>query len=238
MNTPFSISYAPTHYDCDCHERMRPSAVLLKMQECAGYQLDSLGLPYDRLYEEGFVFVIVSVGMKFYELPRMEQAVTFETWPMAVKGARFHRNYRVLDGDRLLCEAASQWVLIDPHSRKILRPAAFPHPLPLVEQAVQVDLGARLCMPEDLQPLPDKLVRYSDVDANGHLNNVKYADIVMDYGPFDPFRQQAAELYLSMTGEAYPGQIIRLSGKREEETVFVRGEHDRGHCFDGILKIK
>ena len=41
-----------------------------------------------------------------------------------------------------------------------------------------------------------------------------------------------------MTGEAYPGQTIRLSGKREEETVFVRGEHDRGRCFDGILKIK
>lgn len=238
MNTPFSVPYTPTHYDCDGHKRMRPSALLLKMQECAGWQLDSLGLPYDRLYEEGFVFVIVSIGAKFYHMPEMEQPVTFETWPIGVKGARFHRNYRVLAGEQLLCEAASHWVLIDPHSRKILRPSAFPHSLPLVDRPVDVDGGGHITMPEDLQPLESKRVRYSDVDANGHLNNVKYADIVMDYGPFDPFQSRTAELYLSMTGEAYPGEVIRLAGKREEHTVYVRGEHDRGRCFDGILHIK
>lgn len=238
MNTPFSIRYTPTHYDCDCHEQMRPSAILLKMQECAGWQLDSLNLPYDRLYEEGFIFVIVSIGVKFYEIPKMEIPLTFETWPKAVKGARFCRNYRVLAGEKVLCEAASQWVLIDPHSRRILRPSAFPHALPLVDRTVDVDGGGRVILPADMQPLEDKRVRYSDVDANGHLNNVKYADIMMDYGPFDPFRQKVAELYLSMTGEAYPGEVIRLTGKREEAAVYVRGEHDRGRCFDGILKIK
>ena len=51
-NKPFQMEYIPTHYDCDWRRTMRPSSILLKLQECAGEQLESLGLAYEKLYRE------------------------------------------------------------------------------------------------------------------------------------------------------------------------------------------
>lgn len=232
------MEYIPTHYDCDMNRRMSPAAILKKMQECAGYQLDALGLPYEKLYDEGFVFLVISIGMKFHRRPVMDRAVMFETWPHTVHGARFIRNYRITDVDGLLCEAASNWVLMDPHTKKILRPGAFSYSLPLCDTKVATDTGGKLQLPADMEPLESKTVRYSDVDANGHLNNAKYPDIIMDYAPIDAMKAEPDELYLSMVGEAYPGETIALCGKKEEKTVYIRGEHARGRCFDGILIVK
>ena len=67
------------------------------------------------------------------------------------------------------------------------------------------------------------IVRYSDLDVNRHLNNVRIAALASD--ALDPGANEFVNtLQINYTAETPPGAVLSLSAAREGAAFAVRGE--------------
>ncbi|MCL2493884.1 MAG: thioesterase, partial [Clostridiales bacterium] len=61
------------------------------------------------------------------------------------------------------------------------------------------------------KPVFEKLIGYSDVDYNSHLNNARYIDYIMDCIPFSEHkRREVRALEINYLNELVPGDTIEL----------------------------
>jgi acyl-CoA thioester hydrolase len=111
----------------------------------------------------------------------IDRPLIIELWVDAVGGSRFSIGYELYDGDNLAARARTGVVPFD-LARNALRRLT----------AEERDLLSRALAPaEPLRPLPrvgrlgsdhryPLIVRWSDLDSYGHVNNVKYYDYIQE----------------------------------------------------------
>ena len=83
--------------ECDCRRRARVGTLLSKAAAMAGYDYDARGLPYEKLYEKGEVFLLSRIALRIHRSPMAGEVVTTTTWEAGVKGAHMCRHYETRD---------------------------------------------------------------------------------------------------------------------------------------------
>lgn len=234
-----------TSFDADRERRIKWSSVLKFQQEAGELHLREGGLPYEQLYDDGMIFVTLRSVVRFYERPVMDEALTLTTWHRENRGVQFFRSYQFHTPDgRLAMEGTSSFALLDPHTRKLLRPRVFmeygirTQP----ERVPGVGDPKKLKLPEDqLTIAGERIIRYSDIDYNGHLNNTVYADILADYLPRELNALQTDCFTICFEGEALEGDRLCILTAQEEldgkPTVWMRGEGEKGTCFEAQVQF-
>ena len=119
------------------------------------------------------------------------------------------------------------WVTLDPETHRIVRPSAFPE----AEQYLHTSRG------ELFAPLPklscDNVrlhhvheVRYSDLDVNNHVNNVRAVELISD--ALDLYKQPGfvSELQVNYTAETACGESLSLLTGTADSARYIRGEAD------------
>ena len=111
--------------DCDRYQRARVSTLLSIAAAVAGADYDARGLTYDKLYEMREVFLLSRVALRIHRDPRALQTVDVTTWEDGVKGAHMQRVYEIADSEGVMVSIRSDWILVDPVTRRIMRPGTF-----------------------------------------------------------------------------------------------------------------
>ncbi len=63
----------------------------------------------------------------------------------------------------------------------------------------------------DLEVAYRRVIGYSDIDVNGHLNNCKYIDFIMDCFPREVHRERrVASIEINFVHEALPGHTVAI----------------------------
>lgn len=166
----------------DREERLLLSGLFNLLQEAAIRHANQYDTGNRLLTDRGESWVLnrIAVGIQAY--PTYEETVRVETWSRGITGFRGYREYRVYRGDTLLASASSLWIYVNLRTKSPLRVpeaviATFPQ---LPGDAFEPELD-RLQMPapagEGLRNTAVTL-RYGDVDANLHVNNVAYVDFI------------------------------------------------------------
>ena len=133
-------------------------------------------------------------------------------WCAGIKGATWLRAFELKIGEEAIGQALSAWVILDRETRRILRPTQMPAARSYLELApgnCPAVPGKLLCTA--LAPHHVHTVRYSDLDINGHMNNVKIVDVVCDGLELD--RQDGlfvSEIQVNYTSECMPGSRLRF----------------------------
>ena len=128
-------------------------------------------------------------------------------------------------------EAVSTWVLADLTTHKLKRLSEI--------SEFHVTTGGDLCksimlhrnrMPEQMTPVEQRPLRYSDCDVNGHVNNVRYADYACDAMHMETEGEGkfVSSFHISYLKECLPGETISLSVGRQEDAWCVRGSGGEG----------
>ena len=167
--------------DCDRNQRARVASLLSKMATFAGYDYDARGLTHDILYANREIFLISRIAMRIHLCPRASDVLTVTTWENGVRGAHMQRVFEMVDQEGRLCVSArSDWILVDPITRKILRPSSFTaKPLTTCDKEIDCPEPKKIVLPhEGLEDLGTRRVVWSDLDGNGHLYSGNYGDIV------------------------------------------------------------
>ena len=238
------VKQKAAYYDGDYRNCLKISAAMKYMQQTSSEHLQALGLPYKKLYAEDMVFLLSKTCIKVHRMPEVGQEINIGTAPTGARGARFVREFVIEDmqGERLL-SALTLWVLVNPHTRKILRPAGFPYMLPFQPPLV-TDVVDDMRMPKPIEDentrFTDIPIGYSHIDCNGHVNNSKYADFVCDALPYEQLMQQGIDtLVISYQNEAKWGDVVRMHTTfLSPFEYYIGASHNDAACFEAYVRMQ
>ena len=219
---------------CDFTQKLKPSAMLCLTSDLAGEDYGDRGLPHDKLQNEGFVFLVSRVRFSIKRNVRAEERIKLVTYERKIAGPFCIRDYILEDaeGERII-EGRSAWILCDPNTRRILRPASFPYEIQNHED-IELSVGEpdKLRPVENMERLGERRVVYSDLDGNGHVNNSVYGDMACDVLPMELFEGELKEFAINFVKEAKIGDIITLYGGRDGDSHVVIGYVGEAVCFE------
>ena len=224
-------------WDCDRDQRVRVAALLSRLGAFAGYDYDARGLTHEVLWAAREVFLLSRVSLKIHNCSHAGDVLDITTWEAGAKAAHMKRNYEMKDREgRVRVSARTDWILVDPITRKILRPTAFTaKPLLASDRLLDCPETRKIIPPkENREDLGTRVVRWSDLDGNGHLFSGNYGDIVWDALPEDLQVQIPREFHINYSREAVLGDQLRLEGCRNETGYFLEGLGPHGSCFTAL----
>ena len=224
-----------TFSSCDARARARVGTVLALAASAAGQDYDARGLDYPHLRELGQVFLLSRITLHFLRRPTAGERLTITTWEDGAKAAHTRRSYRFCDGKGEPCIwGRSEWILVDPESRKILRPSSFTART-FTRCPVEVDCPEcrKIQLPaEGLEELGSHTVRYSELDGNGHFHSGHYGNLIWDSLPRDLQDREPRVFSLNYSREALLDEDIRLVGFREgADRYLMEGLVQGERCF-------
>jgi acyl-ACP thioesterase len=240
MQGKYAMNTRISSYDVGPMRRLKPSSILMLIQETAGRHLECDGLSYEFMRDKGIVFLLVKEAIKVVDLPRCSDEITIETWFERTSGVQFLRGMSFCDAKgKTLLEALTYWIIANPDTHKILRPSSFPFDMPSVESKGIDVCAQRITMPENTQNVGVRTVRYSDIDCNNHMNNAVYADLICDYFPGGLGQRELRSFQVNFEGEAVLGEEINIrTGVDETGTAVFEGTIGGRKCFEAIAAVK
>lgn len=205
----------------------KPSGILVRMQEIAEDHAIALGCGRkDMVDKTGMVWMLTRLHLEMKKYPRIAQDIVVKTWHGPVARLVFPRyfSFSCPDGDEL-GYASSDWVLFDYRERKLMRPSALQVPYEADESlAPAAPPPMRIRLPESMQTIEVRRVRYSDTDMNVHMNNAKYADWICDLFATEKLKaQRLSELDITYSAEAAIDQEIELKTAIEGARFYILG---------------
>jgi acyl-ACP thioesterase len=189
-----------------------PTSFADYFQEAASNNARDLGFPGERLWAEGVAWVLTRLSITVDRYPAAGETITVRTWPSTHDRNVAMRCYEIFDtADNLLASGTSAWAVMDVATRKIA-------PIPdFVGEEYPKDQPA--CQPFATRAVPKLreaahtapvLTRKADLDMNGHVNNARYSDWVMEAVP-DDFLATHEPSLVDITFRAECGAGTRLT---------------------------
>ncbi len=226
-------------HDTDLNRRMRPSQMLMYLQECANLQLENAGISLDRLRDEhGLAFLLSRISLSIHEPLYTGDEIAVQTWVGAGHGISYERGFCIVKQGRVVVEATSLWGLMDLHTGRLVRADAAPYhlepePLPVI------DLPARMppAKAEEMECIGTRRIVYSDVDYNGHMNNTHYPDLFCDFTP-DICSHRVTGVMISFLHEATYGHTLTLLRRPIEGGYRFRMQDGDTTCTDACIFLK
>lgn len=214
MQTIFYRNLAIPCYDTDRSLKIKPTAFLNYAQDMAGDHAELLDFGVEPLLERNLVWVITRMKVEFLKMPQWRDNVKIRTWHRGYVGAFFVREFLMhSESDELLARATTSWVLFNIQDRKMERPDDIGSNTDSVNDESYMEPCSRLRLPRnlELQKVGSHVVSYSDIDKNGHANNVKYTEWAMDTLDQEFLNSTAVKtLEIDFINEAHPGDEVTL----------------------------
>jgi len=162
------------------HKRLGLVGLLNILQDAAWIHAGHLGHGYEEMISHGTIWVLTRQKLVMTDWPVWRDVVTIRTWVRPIAGAIAIRDYEIIVGDRKLGECTACWLTLDFKTRR-------PQKLNLGENQMEsrkdgvLRLQPEKIVPQTgLEPAATIQVRNSDLDLNGHVNNTRYAQWILD----------------------------------------------------------
>ncbi len=205
FSAPFTVNF----HDTDCYARMRPSAVLMYMQEAANLHLNAYGPTMDELRQSGRAFLLSRVRVSIKRALPAYTPIEAQTWiSNDDHGFSFNRYHRIMAGGEVAAEAMSVWALVNLETRRPIRADQFTYNF-TGEAPLEFFLPRRIRFPEAPEEIAHRPVVYSDCDYNQHINNTHYPDLLCDYLPAGETRR-VEDVVINFLGEAPLGEVLTV----------------------------
>ncbi len=213
----FTTSFQVPSWDCGHLGRMFPVAMLRYFQEAAVRHSDAEDGVFDRVLDHGLFWAMTGIKMTLGTLPMRGEKVSATTWHAGGDRLRFYRAYTARGEDgRLLADGVSSWVLVNGDTRRVVRASALPVALPESElgPAHEALIPKHLAKMEGLDAGIPWLAGFRDLDTNGHVNNVRYAEWILETLPDQVLlNRHLASLELEFKSELRLGDQARSVGR-------------------------
>ena len=226
--------------DTDCEQHVKLSVWLAWLAGLAGDDYEERGLGRDELIRRGQVFLVNRFSLKVHRTPKMYETLSATTWEHGTEAIYFNRHYQFedLDGERV-ADARSTWLLCDPEKHRILRPRALVEGVRDIHCDADCPPVTQIDPPEQLQPLGERRIVYTDLDANRHVYCANYGNIIADYLPEEIVSKPFSTLEITYAKEALLGETLHILGADTPEGYVLIGRHPDGNtCFISRIGIE
>lgn len=227
MNKIYSQEFPLRTSDFDCRGQIKPSAVLDLFQEVAGTHANELGVGFDDLLKKELLWVLVKVKFKIENDIKEHQKVTVKTWPLPAGRVTLQREYLIEDQNgNTLVKGTSEWVTVHSEKRRILPPNNV---YPLEEYCEDRMFEEKLVKVSDFTESKASLEvnpQFCDLDRNGHVNNIRYADYVLN--ALKPSEQKIRQFQIDFHREIMSGMSVSVFLSEDENGLLAKGLNESG----------
>ncbi|MBN2697705.1 MAG: hypothetical protein JXR52_02680 [Bacteroidales bacterium] len=228
MITPYKKSFVISSYDLNPGGQARLTALAGFFQECAYKHATELGLGYHHLQENQTFWVLSRLRIHIDRYPLWDEVIEAETWPNGMERIFAMREFRIRDHRReVIGFASSAWLVVDLKTRHAMLVKDFKQLQTEPKESVFGEPLKKIRLPGTLSGPERRVVRQSDLDIVGHVNNVKYIEWSLDrlFSTLEtePFIQELEINYLNesllseeieIKSDGTPGKEFFVSGTR------------------------
>lgn len=208
-------------YEVDVHYRIQFPVLCNLLQECAWKHARNLRFGYFDLKEQGKLWVLSRIVIELEKLPEWDQRISIDTWPKDVERFFALRDFLVRDGGGAhIASATSFWLLLDARTKRPLKLDQF-----VRETPIERDIHAlkehykKINILEDGNSTYSRVVRFSDLDQNNHVNYVQYIRWCLDtYTPEFHSTHSLRRFEINFRAEALLGNTVVVGTTVPEET--------------------
>lgn len=210
----YTYETAVAYSDVGPDQRLSHAGMLRILQEAASVASDEAGFGLKDIPRTGVHWILNAWRLEMKRRPAWRAALRAETWPRTLDGFESVRNFLAYEGDELVAEAASRWVLVSAETGRPTRVRDA------VRAAYQSQMGERdvfggAPLPHNGSTPPDAPVTFEtvvgrrDIDTNFHVNNLHYLDYALEALPEEVYRDLPGTVEIVFRRQILLGTRIR-----------------------------
>ncbi len=232
----FEEKFVVNSNDVDQNCEIRLSNLTKYMQTVATDHADKLKIGRGDLMKERHVWVIVRTFLDIKCLPKLDEEFYISTHPGKTKMFLYPRYFQVFDKKHnLLVSASSTWVIINYDTRKVVISPLSDSILPEEKSPFDPDLPEKVVGKADILKETRK-AKYSEVDMNGHINNTRYLDYVLDLHDTKFHSEyRIASVLINFDKEVMEGDVMELY-TNDSLTEIVHGKINGENKFSAKVE--
>lgn len=229
----YEMNTRVSYYHVDPKGFLSMPALLFALQEAALDHCKLGGHDVVSLKDRALGWAVISWHIEIDRLPKLWDNIRIETWTNRHGRMQIQRNYVIYENDVVIMRVVSQWILLDLNERAIKEP---------IEEFLKYCTDREGVLPKErffvvtkkselgeLVSTRHEEVRRSDVDTNGHVNNVKYLEWAMNDIPDDVYENlQVSRLKIAYKRECNKGDRVVINTYRSESHITSYIDDDFG----------
>lgn len=238
----FEREFRISSYEINPRGFARLTSIANYLQETAYEHATELGWGYHALMEQKVGWVLSRMRIKVYKYPVWDDVVVIKTWPRGIEKLFAFRDFQLFNPRKeLLAEASTNWLIVNLETHRPQRmPSAFMKIITHSEAVFDRPLE-KIPLTKGASECSSHLVKYSDLDIVGHVNNVKYIEWCADTLDSDLLLQSGIrDFEINFMKEARQGDNIEIvCTPSKGGTYLIEGVHseDGGECFRTRLNL-
>lgn len=214
----FQKEYEIYYFQINQKQEATPVSILQYLEDAAIAHSEAVGLGIEQLLAQRTGWILNHWLLKMEQYPRQGEKIRIETWASDFERFYGRRKFRISDSQgRYLGQADSLWVFLNLDRRRPIRiPEHFVTAYSLIRSEKEEGFQ-ELPNLTDVQAEMKFRVRQSDIDTNGHVNNTRYVDWMLE-GIHEDFLQnhKITELEVIYKKETRYGVAIASETQRHD----------------------
>lgn len=222
--------------DVDAFNDLKLSALFRLFQDVATEHAELGGIGQSVATQKDMFWVITRYAVDIVKMPKYMQKVKVITYAGDNLKFLFPRYFRVEDEKgNVLVKASSTWVVLDRKTHKInMHP--FDRSLPCEHYDGEEPLPERVIV-NDPTFVEKRVIRYSDVDLNKHLNNTKYVEYIQDIHNLLFYEQyQIKHITINYNKEGVCDQTVVIEKETSSNKELVVGKIENSEIFTAEIE--
>lgn len=219
--------------DFDCFDKIKPSVILDFFQDVAGEHADILSVGFNDLIKKDLIWVLVRTKYEIIKEPTLYSKIKVRTWPRPKGRIDFDRDYLILDeNNNVLIKGTSKWVIVNYKTRRLSLTKDIDFNIEFYQEKNYLEPFNKL---QDFE-LDDSFISFNyqtlftDLDHNGHVNNIKYADMILNSINFN--ENDNIKLFeIDYIKELKKGNSITTYYKKENNIILIKGISEENNIY-------
>ncbi len=236
----FEKEYVLRTSDFDAYDRLRPSAILDLFQDVAGQSADAMGIGHRELIKKDVIWVLLRNKFDVIKSPHPYSSVIVKTYPLSPGRGDFDRDYYIESpSGEVYIKGSSKWCLLNYKTRRILfgeegrcfddeytQEKVYPEGIKKIKNFSE----------EGFEKYSGKTA-FSDLDHNGHVNNVKYIDFAVN--AINPkLGEELVSLEIDYVHEMQANTEYDIFYKKEDGAYYIKCLSEGKEIYRAIMEVK
>jgi len=230
-------------YEVDYHNKLRIDSFFNYLQDAASNHAETLGWGYIDLKKENLTWILSRVKLIINSYKGIGDFIKIDTWPKGVDGLLALREFRLIDeNEKVFALATSAWLLVDSNIMRPVKTDEFHQRINHVyldsEYSIKETPG-KIIVPDNIEKIRERIIRYSDIDVNHHVNNAKYIEFALDCFSIEEFgKKEIKSVQVNFLSELKYGDKVTISKGQSSNSngTYIQGiKGDTIKVFQSVI---